>query len=118
MLFSVQVPTMPSRENASTNMNGAETLPEARELRKSYRRCGSTFSNESEGSRFTAVDDVSLAVKRGETFAIKMSPFWDRKTERETVGKEDNQIIEPRRIWSREATGKSGSRAAALQMAR
>ncbi len=51
-------------------MNNGETILEARELRKSYRRGGGAFSSETEGSRFTAVDGVSLEVQRGETFAV------------------------------------------------
>ena len=41
-----------------------------RELRKTYRRGGSVFSQESAGARFAAVDGVSFSVARGETFAI------------------------------------------------
>src|SRR5437899_2472881 len=47
-----------------------ETLLTVRELRKIYRRGGGVFSQESEGTRFTAVDGVSFAVSCGETFAV------------------------------------------------
>jgi oligopeptide transport system ATP-binding protein len=47
-----------------------ETLLTVRELRKTYRRGGGVFSQESEGARFTAVDGVSFEVARGETFAV------------------------------------------------
>src|ERR1700674_1244378 len=47
-----------------------ETLLTVRELRKTYRRGGGVFSQESEGARFTAVDGVSFTVARGETFAV------------------------------------------------
>jgi ABC-type glutathione transport system ATPase component len=47
-----------------------ETLLTVRELRKTYRRGGGIFSQESEGARFTAVDGVSFTVARGETFAV------------------------------------------------
>jgi oligopeptide transport system ATP-binding protein len=47
-----------------------ETLLTVRELRKTYRRGGGVFSQESEGARFTAVDGVSFDVARGETFAV------------------------------------------------
>src|SRR6267143_2866164 len=47
-----------------------EAILSARELRKTYRRGGSVFSQESDGARFTAVDGVSFEVARGETFAI------------------------------------------------
>jgi ABC-type oligopeptide transport system ATPase subunit len=47
-----------------------ETLLSVRELRKTYRRGGGVFSQESEGARFTAVDGVSFEVARGETFAV------------------------------------------------
>jgi ABC-type oligopeptide transport system ATPase subunit len=47
-----------------------ETLLRVRDLRKTYRRGGGVFSQESEGPRFTAVDGVSLEVARGETFAV------------------------------------------------
>jgi ABC-type glutathione transport system ATPase component len=55
---------------ASTKMSNGEVLLEARELRKSYRRGGGVFSRDGEGPQFTAVDGVSLAVQRGETFAV------------------------------------------------
>jgi peptide/nickel transport system ATP-binding protein len=61
---------MPSRQIASTTMKNGEILLEARELKKSYRRGGGAFSSEAEGSRFTAVDGVSLEVHHGETFAV------------------------------------------------
>jgi len=51
-------------------MPTGEILLEARDLRKSYRRGGGVFSKEAEGPRFTAVDGASLAVERGETFAV------------------------------------------------
>jgi ABC-type glutathione transport system ATPase component len=51
-------------------MNNGETILEARELRKSYRRGGDVFSREGEGPQFTAVDGVSLEAQRGETFAV------------------------------------------------
>src|SRR6267378_3437852 len=47
-----------------------ETLLTVRELRKTYRRGGGVFSQESEGARFTAVDGLSFTVARGETFAV------------------------------------------------
>jgi ABC-type glutathione transport system ATPase component len=47
-----------------------ETLLTVRELRKTYRRGGGVFSQESEGARFTAVAGVSFEVARGETFAV------------------------------------------------
>jgi oligopeptide transport system ATP-binding protein len=47
-----------------------ETLLTVRELRKTYRRGGGVFSQESGGARFTAVDGVSFEVARGETFAV------------------------------------------------
>src|SRR5258705_11388429 len=47
-----------------------ETLLTVRELRKTYRRGGGVFSQESEGPRFTAVDGISFPVARGETFAV------------------------------------------------
>src|SRR6267143_6587542 len=47
-----------------------EAILSARELRRTYRRGGGVFSQESEGARFTAVDGVSFEVARGETFAI------------------------------------------------
>jgi oligopeptide transport system ATP-binding protein len=50
--------------------SGVVAGDEARELRKSYRRGGGAFSNETVGPRFTAVDGVSLEVQRGETFAV------------------------------------------------
>jgi ABC-type glutathione transport system ATPase component len=51
-------------------MNNGETILEARELRKSYRRGGGVFSSETEGPRSAAVDGVSLEVEGGETFAV------------------------------------------------
>jgi len=47
-----------------------ETLLTVRELRKTYRRGGGVFSQGTKGARFTAVDDVSFSVSRGETFAV------------------------------------------------
>src|SRR5258708_28595064 len=47
-----------------------ETLLTVRELRRTYRRGGGVFSQRTDGARFTAVDGVSFAVSRGETFAI------------------------------------------------
>ncbi len=47
-----------------------ETLLTVRELRKNYRRGGGVFSQGADGARFTAVDDVSFSVERGETFAV------------------------------------------------
>ncbi|MGC1620626.1 MAG: ATP-binding cassette domain-containing protein [Candidatus Acidiferrum sp.] len=61
---------MPSQQTASTTAINGEILLEARELRKSYRRGGGTFSSETEGPRFMAADGVSLEVRRGETFAV------------------------------------------------
>jgi ABC-type oligopeptide transport system ATPase subunit len=51
-------------------MASSEILLEAVSLRKSYRRGGGVFSRETEGARFTAVDNVSFSVNRGETFAV------------------------------------------------
>jgi ABC-type glutathione transport system ATPase component len=45
-------------------------LLEVRNLRKTYVRGGGLFANEDMAERFTAVDDVSFEVGRGETFAI------------------------------------------------
>src|SRR5260370_27797572 len=42
----------------------------ARDLRKTNRRGGGVFSQDSNGARFTAVDGVSFSVFRGETFAL------------------------------------------------
>jgi len=61
---------MPSQQPASVNVSSGDVLLQARELRKSYRRGGGAFSSETEGPRFTAVDDVSLEVRPGETFAV------------------------------------------------
>jgi ABC-type glutathione transport system ATPase component len=47
-----------------------ETLLIVRELRKTYRRGGGVFSQDSNGARCTAVDGVSFTVARGETFAV------------------------------------------------
>src|SRR6202790_1380319 len=47
-----------------------ETLLTVRELRKTYRRGGGVFSQESEGGRLTAVGGVSSTIARGETFAV------------------------------------------------
>src|SRR5258706_3875278 len=47
-----------------------ETLLTVRELRKTYRRGGGVFSQESEGARFTAVDGISFTVTRRETVAV------------------------------------------------
>src|SRR5260370_747030 len=47
-----------------------DTLLTVRELRKTYRRGGGVFSQDSDGARFTAVDDVSFSVTRGDTFAV------------------------------------------------
>jgi len=47
-----------------------EAILSARGLRKTYRRGGGVFSQESDGARFTAVDGLSFEVARGETFAI------------------------------------------------
>jgi ABC-type glutathione transport system ATPase component len=51
-------------------MTATKSLIEGRELRKSYRRSGGVFSENSAGPRFTAVDGVSFQVSAGETFAI------------------------------------------------
>src|SRR5260370_38213540 len=42
----------------------------ARDLRKTYRRGGGVFSQDSNGARFTAVDGVGFSVFRGATFAV------------------------------------------------
>jgi oligopeptide transport system ATP-binding protein len=47
-----------------------ETFLTVRDLRKSFRRGGGVFSDQSEGARFTAVDGVSFGIAAGETFAI------------------------------------------------
>ncbi|HUE54740.1 MAG TPA: ATP-binding cassette domain-containing protein [Candidatus Udaeobacter sp.] len=47
-----------------------EPLLTVREVRKTYRRDGGVFSQNSKGGRFTAVNGVSFSVARGETFAI------------------------------------------------
>ncbi len=47
-----------------------DTLLTVRELRKTYRRGGSVFSQDSNAARFTAVDGVSFSVSRGETLAV------------------------------------------------
>jgi ABC-type microcin C transport system duplicated ATPase subunit YejF len=67
--MTMQMPPIPSHETASTEIYGGEVLLEARDLKKSYRRGGGVFSDAAEGPRFTAVDGVSLAVRRGETLA-------------------------------------------------
>jgi oligopeptide transport system ATP-binding protein len=51
-------------------MTTTDTLLEVRELRKSYRRGGDTFSQNAKGANFTAVDGVSFQVGSGETFAV------------------------------------------------
>ena len=51
-------------------MKDMELLLEAVNLRKTYRRGGTVFSQETEGARFTAVDNVSFSVNCGETFAV------------------------------------------------
>jgi ABC-type glutathione transport system ATPase component len=61
---------MPNTQAVFTTLKSPENLLEARELRKSYRRGGGLFSSGAAGSRFTAVDGVSLEVQRGETFAV------------------------------------------------
>jgi ABC-type glutathione transport system ATPase component len=61
---------MPNHQSVSPTMNNGETILEARELRKSYRRGGGVFSSETEGPRLAAVDGVSLEVEGGETFAV------------------------------------------------
>ncbi len=45
-------------------------LLKVRALRKTFRRGGGVFSEESDGARFTAVAGVSFEVATGETFAI------------------------------------------------
>ncbi len=47
-----------------------ETLLTARDLRKTFRRGGGVFAEESAGANFTAVDGVSFSVSRGETFGV------------------------------------------------
>ena len=47
-----------------------EPLLKVRALRKTFRRGGGVFSEESDGARFTAVDGVNFEVAAGETFAI------------------------------------------------
>ncbi len=47
-----------------------EPLLNVRALRKTFRRGGGVFSQESDGARFTAVDDVSFEVAAGATFAV------------------------------------------------
>ena len=51
-------------------MTSSETLVEVRNLRKTYARRSTVFSRDGGGPRFTAVDGVSFAVERGETFAV------------------------------------------------
>jgi len=47
-----------------------ETLLLVRGLRKTYQRGGGVFSPGTGGARFTAVEDVSFSVNRGEVFAV------------------------------------------------
>ena len=47
-----------------------ETLLIVRGLEKTYRRGGDVFSQGTGGAHFTAVDDVSFSVNRGEVFAV------------------------------------------------
>src|SRR3977135_3805531 len=47
-----------------------EAILSARGLRKTYRRGGGVFSQESDGARFTAVDGLSFEGARGEKFAL------------------------------------------------
>jgi len=47
-----------------------EALLTVRELRKTYRRGSAVFSQGTGGARFTAVDNASFFVSRGETFAV------------------------------------------------
>ena len=47
-----------------------DTLLTVRDLRKTYRRGDGVFSRETEGARFTAVENVSFSVTRSETFAV------------------------------------------------
>jgi len=61
---------MPNHQTVLTTLKSTENLLEARELRKSYRRGGGVFSGDAGGPQFTAVDGVSLEVRRGETFAV------------------------------------------------
>jgi ABC-type glutathione transport system ATPase component len=61
---------MPNDQTVLTTLKSTENLLEARELRKSYRRGGGVFSGGAGGPQFTAVDGVSLEVRRGETFAV------------------------------------------------
>ena len=51
-------------------MTDAMPFLEVANLRKSFRRGGGVFSQDSDGARFTAVAGVSFAVTRGETFAV------------------------------------------------
>jgi ABC-type oligopeptide transport system ATPase subunit len=51
-------------------MNSAAEMLTVRDLSKSYRRGGGTFQRETQRDRFVAVDKVSFAVQRGETFAV------------------------------------------------
>ena len=48
-----------------------ETLLLVRGLRKTYQRGGGVFSPGTGGARFTAVEDVSFSVNRGEVFEEK-----------------------------------------------
>ena len=62
--------SMSDGEKINGGLGTEAPLLEARELRKSYRRGGGIFAAEDAGTRFTAVDGVSFAVERGETFAV------------------------------------------------
>jgi ABC-type glutathione transport system ATPase component len=61
---------MPNDQTVLPTLKSTEILLAARALRKSYGRGGGVFSSGAAGPRFTAVDDVSLEVQRGETFAV------------------------------------------------
>jgi peptide/nickel transport system ATP-binding protein len=59
-----------SSERRRGQMAESENILAAKRLTKKYGRGGGVFTRETEKEQFTAVDDVSFEVTRGETFAI------------------------------------------------